>query len=59
MKGIYESIQIECPKYGDRKVIVDGKELDLSKIKSIRVNADCNGIDIDVELSWCGLPCKN
>ena len=58
MKGIYESIQIECPKYGDKKIIVDGKELDLSKIKSIRVNVDCDGIDIDVELSWFGLPYK-
>ena len=41
-----------------KKIIVDGKELDLSKIKSIRVNVDCDGIDIDVELSWFGLPYK-
>lgn len=55
----YESVQIEFPKYGDRKIVIDGKELDLSKIKSIRVDADCNGIDIDVEMSWEGLPYKN
>lgn len=55
----YESIQIEFPRRGERKVLINGKELDLSKTKSIRVKADCNGIDIDVELSYCGLPYKN
>lgn len=55
----YESVHIEFPRHGERKVIIDGKELDISKIKSIRIDADCNGIDVDVELGWRSLPYKN
>lgn len=59
MKRIYESIQIECPKYGDRKIIVDGKELDLSQIKSLTVKVDAVGIDINVDMPRQLLPYKN
>ncbi len=33
---------------GKRTVIVDGKEIDLSKIISLKVDLDCNGTRLEV-----------
>ena len=55
----FESVQIEFPKYGERKVVVDGKELDLSQIKSLTVKVDAVGIDINVDMPRQLLPYKN
>ena len=55
----FEIVQIEFPKYGERKVVVDGKELDLSQIKSLTVKVDAVGIDINVDMPRQLLPYKN
>ena len=54
----FESVHIEFPKYGERKVVVDGKELDLSQIKSLTVKVDAVGIDINVDMPRQLLPYK-
>lgn len=58
MYGAYESVQIEFPKYGERKIVVDGRELDLSKMRKIIITADHTGIDIDFEIPRQELPYK-
>lgn len=58
MSGGFESVQIECPKYGDKKIVIDGKELDISKIRAITVKVDCNGIFIDCDVISPILPYK-
>ena len=58
MCGNYESVQIEFPKNGERKIIVDGKELDLSKLISFSVTVEAGKIDIDVIVPKQGLPYK-
>lgn len=58
MNNGFESVQIEFPKYGERKIVIDGKELDLSKIKSVTVRAEAVGISIDVDMPRQLLPYK-
>lgn len=58
MYGNYESVQIEFPKNGERKIIVDGKELDLSKLISFSVTVEAGKIDIDVIVPKQDLPYK-
>lgn len=58
MSSGFESVQIEFPKYGERKIVIDGRELDLSKIKSVTIRTDAVGISIDVDMPRQLLPYK-
>lgn len=59
MSSEFESVQIEFPKYGERKIVIDGRELDLSQIKSVTVRVDAAGINIDVDMPRQLLPYKD
>lgn len=44
----FENLTIENSQDGKRKVCVDGKEIDLSKIISLKVELDCEGTRLEV-----------
>lgn len=50
--------KIEIEDSNCRKLIIDGKEVDLSKLQRIEISFDCRGIEINATMIDVELPCK-
>ena len=56
--GTAETIEIENGGYGNRKFILDGREVDLAKVRNIKISFNCDGIMIEAEIIGGSIPIK-
>lgn len=56
--GNAEKIEIQNGGYGNRKFILDGKEVDLAKVQNIKISFNCEGIRIEADIIGGSMPIK-
>ena len=57
---VYDATTIEIKNLdnGNRQVVLDGKKLDLSKVRKMRITIDCDGMIIESDIIGGSMPIK-